>query len=494
MIVQILRMVYSIKRGVYMRKTKIICTIGPATETVEVLRDMILAGMDVARLNFSHGDHDYKTALIGKLCGLRDELCAPLALLADTKGPEVRLGAIPGGPVHLSQGQEFTLTASECEGDASRAQVSYPGLARDVSAGSRILLDDGLIDLRVARVDGPDIVCIVMNSGAVSSRKSVNIPGVTLNLPYISPQDRNDLRYIASQPFSYIAASFARRAEDIEEIREELKSRGRGDIKIIAKIENGEGLQNIESIMETADGVMVARGDLGVEVPLEDLPAIQKQLIKDASWHGITVITATQMLESMVNNPRPTRAEVSDVANAVYDGTSAIMLSGETAMGAYPVEACRIMAQIAEKSEADIDYRKRFYIRRDKPHEDNVTNAVANAAVNTAYSLKCAAILTMTVSGNTARHISKFHPATPIIACTPSKTTYRQLALLWGVTPLEIPECDSTDALTAASVSAAVKANLLREGDVVAVTAGIPLGQSGATNYLNVHTVGRDSH
>ena len=474
-----------------MRKTKIICTIGPASETAQVLRQLILAGMNVARLNFSHGSHEEKALLIEKLCAIRGELRIPLAILADTKGPEIRLGLIPGGPVELIEGQTFTLTTLECSGDAHRVHVNYPGLPGDIAAGGHILLDDGLIDLLVCSKTDTDIVCTVLNGGYISSRKGVNVPGTKLRLPYISSQDRDDLRFIASHPFSYVAASFVRSVDDICAIREELARHGRKDLKIIAKIENAEGLQNIDSIMDTADGIMVARGDLGVEVPLEELPVLQKKLIKDARHRGVPVITATQMLESMVSKPRPTRAEISDVANAVYDGSSAVMLSGETAVGAFPFEACHCMSRVAERTERDINYHERFKTV-EYERKGTVTNAVARAAVTTAHELNCRAILTMTKSGNTARNIAKFRPAPPIIACTPSAGTYHQLAFNWGVIPLMIPECDSsaTD-LEALSVSAAKQAGLLQAGDSAVFTAGIPLGQIGATNMLKVNVVGK---
>ena len=471
-----------------MRKTKIICTIGPASESAEILRELVLTGMNVARLNFSHGTHEEKTAVINRLCAIRGELQKPLALLADTKGPEIRLGIIPGGSVELSRGQSFTLTTAECEGNKDRAHVDYAGLPGDVTAGDRILLDDGLIELRIDCVNGTEIDCTVLNGGPISSKKGVNLPEVKVRLPYISKQDLADLRFIASRPFSYVAASFTRTAADIREIRKELKRYGGENIKIIAKIENAEGVQNIGSILEAADGIMVARGDLGVELSLKEMPVLQKKLIQNAYRRGMPVITATQMLESMIHNPRPTRAETSDVANAVYDGTSAVMLSGETAAGAYPVEACRYMSEISEYAESDIDYHKRF-LTREYALESTVTNAVAHAAVMIAYELSCKAILTMTESGTTARHISKFRPASPIIACTPSDKTYHQLALLWGVTPLMIPECESTDALTSVSTAAAIKARLLEEGDMTVITAGIPLGQAGATNFLNVYVM-----
>ncbi|MDR1737018.1 MAG: pyruvate kinase, partial [Oscillospiraceae bacterium] len=385
-----------------MRKTKIICTIGPASDTPEVMRSLIAAGMNVARLNFSHGNNEEKAACIERLCAVRAEMGVPLALLADTRGPEIRIGAIPGGPVRLQEGQTFTLQTEECEGDARRVSVSYAGLPEDVSVGGHILLDDGLIDLRVESKTDSQIVCAVLNGGPISSHKGVNVPGVKLRLPYIDSRDRADLRFIASQPFSYVAASFTRSADDIRALREEIRRHGASDIKIIAKIENAEGLQNIDAIMDAADGIMVARGDLGVETPLEELPVLQKMLIQNAYRRGMPVITATQMLESMIKNPRPTRAETSDVANAVYDGTSAVMLSGETAAGVYPAEACHVMAQIAQRTERAIDYKKRF-LTREYTEENTITNAVARAAVTIAHGLNCQAILTLSETGRTAR-------------------------------------------------------------------------------------------
>jgi len=387
------------------------------------------------------------------------------------------------------EGQAFTLTTAECAGDQTKVHVNYAGLPAEISVGGRILIDDGLIELRVERFSATDIHCTVLNGGKISSRKGVNVPGVKLNLPYMSDQDRADLRFIAANPFSYVAASFVRSAEDIRDIREELLKHGCKDMKIIAKIENAEGINHIEEIMEAADGIMVARGDLGVEVPLEEVPVLQKHLIRSANRCGIPVITATQMLESMIEKPRPSRAEISDVANAVYDGSSAIMLSGETAAGKYPVEACNYMAHIAERTEQDIHYRKRF-LTREYAENSTITHAVAHAAVMTAHDLNCTAILTMTESGKTALHVSKFRPEPSIVACTPREETYHRLALYWGVIPLRIPQCDNADALSAVSVATAMKARLLHEGDRIVITAGIPLGQSGATNTLKVSVIG----
>ncbi|MCL2695769.1 MAG: pyruvate kinase [Clostridiales bacterium] len=474
-----------------MGKTKIICTIGPATDATEALEKLIHAGMNVARINFSHGSLEDKIDVIERLTALRDRLQVPLALLADTRGPEIRLGRIPDGPVELTEGQIFTLTTTPCDGDASRAFINYRGLPEDVTVGGRVLIDDGLIELRVDSKTDTDIVCTVLNGGPISSHKGVNVPGVALRLPFISAQDAEDLKFIANHPFCYVAASFVRNAADIAAIRAELARHGCENMKIIAKIENAEGIENYDEILSAADAIMVARGDLGVEVPLEELPVLQKKLIKDARHRGVPVITATQMLESMVSKPRPTRAEISDVANAVYDGSSAVMLSGETAVGLFPFEACRCMARVAERTENDINYHERFKTV-EYERKGTVTNAVARAAVTTAHELNCRAILTMTKSGNTARNIAKFRPAPPILACTPSHDTYHQLAFNWGVIPLIIPECDSsTTDLETLSVWAAVRADLLQQGDTAVFTAGIPLGQVGATNMLKVNVVGK---
>jgi pyruvate kinase len=455
------------------------------------MRSLIEAGMNVARLNFSHGTYKEKAERIQNLCALREEMGVPLALLADTRGPEIRLGKFPDGPVRLREGQTFTLVAADIEGDERRAGVSYPGLPADVCVGGHLMLDDGLIDLRVEGKTDTEIACTVLNGGKISSYKGVNAPGVKLRLPFITSQDRADLRFIAQHPFSYVAASFTRTAEDIRSLRDEITRHGATDIKVIAKIENAEGLRNIDAIMDVADGIMVARGDLGVETPLEELPVLQKQLIQNAYRRGMPVITATQMLESMIKNPRPTRAETSDVANAVYDGTSAVMLSGETAAGAYPAEACACMARIAERTERDIDYKKRF-ITRGHTEENTITNAVARAAVTIAHELNCQAILTMSETGRTARHVSKYRPDSPIIACTPNVSAYHQLSLIWGVSPLIIPECEDMDTLTAVSMRTACSSGLLREGDIAVVTAGIPLGLSGATNLLKVIVTGEE--
>ena len=473
-----------------MRKTKIVATMGPATDDPEILRSLIKAGLDVARFNFSHGDYDSHLKRIELFRQVCKDTGATVAMLADTKGPEIRLETFKEGKVELIAGNTFTLTTNKIEGDASKVSVTYPGLASEVSPGARILLDDGLIDLSVESVTGTDIVTRIMNGGFISDRKSLNVPGVKLNLPYISSKDRSDLRFFIENGFDVIAASFTRSADDIMEMREELK---RVDpnykIKIIAKIENAEGVKNADAILAVADGIMVARGDLGVEVAYEDLPIIQKSLINKALHKGKSVITATQMLESMIKNPRPTRAETSDVANAIFDGTGSIMLSGETAVGSYPLEAVTVMAKIAERIEKDIDYQQRFDSGFYKP-EPSITNAISHATVTTAHDLRASAILTVTLSGYTAINIAKFRPECPIIACTPDPVVQRQLNLVWGVVPLLSKQETDTNDLFDHAIETAMEKGHLNEGDLVVLTAGVPVGHTGATNMLKVHVVG----
>ncbi|MDY4192395.1 MAG: pyruvate kinase [Oscillospiraceae bacterium] len=473
-----------------MRKTKIVCTIGPASESEERLRELMLTGMNVARVNFSHGSHEEHKKKFDIIKSLRRELDLPVAILLDTKGPEIRLGTLAGGRAELKAGDLFTLTTQEIEGDASRCSITFQNLPDDVSVGSRILIDDGLIELKVVSIDLPsEIICKVVNGGTISNRKGVNVPGVSLSMPYISEKDYDDIVFGVEQGVDFIAASFTRSAQDILDIRKILDSRGCHWIKIIAKIENMEGVNNIDEILRTCDGVMVARGDMGVEIPLEEVPIIQKALIKKAYFAGKQVITATQMLDSMMKNPRPTRAEATDVANAIYDGTSAIMLSGETAAGLYPVEALRTMARIAERTELDIDYQHRFS-KIDSSVRADATNAISHATCTTAYDLDAAAIITVTKSGRTARMISKYRPSIPIVGCTTDPVVFRQMNLSWGVTPLMVPEQDSTDGLFECAVEAAQREGLVESGDLVVITAGVPLGISGTTNLLKVHIVG----
>ncbi|HHV50118.1 MAG TPA: pyruvate kinase [Clostridiales bacterium] len=479
-----------------MRKTKIICTLGPSTDNPDVLREMMKSGMDVARINMSHQSHESHLARINMVKEIRQELGLPVAILIDTKGPEIRLGAIKEKPL-LKAGDKFILTTKDIEGvykpgddfGVMQASVSYKGICHDVRPGGTILVDDGLIELRVEKTTETEVHCTVINGGFVTSNKGINIPGAKLSMPFMSQRDRDDIRFACEVEADFIAASFTRRAEDVLEIRHELERNDNHSIRIIAKIENKEGVDNIDEIIKVSDGIMIARGDLGVEIEFEKLPAIQKSLIHKGYNAGLQVITATQMLDSMMKNPRPTRAETTDVANAIYDGTSAIMLSGETAAGAYPVESVRTMARIAISTEQDINYKKRFAAREmiDQP---NVTNAISHATVTTAHDLGAAAIIAVTKSGATARMISKYRPACPIICCTPSEVTMRQMNLSWGVIPVKTEEKETIDDLFEHAVEKATDAGLLRSGDLVVITAGVPLGISGTTNLLKVHLVG----
>jgi len=474
-----------------MRKTKIVATLGPATDDLGVLRKLLAAGLDVARFNFSHGTHEEKIERAKILRAACLETGATVALLGDTRGPEIRLGLFEGGRVELLAGGSFTLTADDTVmGDSSKASVTHKGLPNEVEPGDRILLDDGLVELTVETVSGGEVLTRVVNGGAVSDRKGVNVPGVELSLPYISEKDREDLRFIVENGFDFVAASFARTARDILEIREELRRLdGDNKIRIIAKIENAEGVKNADEILEVCEGLMVARGDLGVEVAFEELPILQKELIKKAVRQGKEVITATQMLESMIKNPRPTRAETSDVANAIYDGTGAIMLSGETAMGKYPVEALTVMAKTASRIEADIDYRTRFQKRMYRPGP-SITNAIAHATVMTAHNLEAVAILTVSLSGATARNVAKFRPLCPILACTPDPVVHRQLKMEWGVTPLLTQKGADASSLFSHAVLAALEQGYIKKGDIIVLTAGVPAGRPGTTNMIKVHEVG----
>lgn len=472
-----------------MRKTKIICTLGPATDDPEVLRQLMLSGMDVARINMSHQNHDCHRQRIDLVKKLRDELHLPIAILIDTKGPEIRLGTFRTPKVELHAGDTFTLTTEQLEGDDTIASISFAGLPKDVFPGGHILIDDGLINLKVLSTTDQTITCSVINGGTVSANKGINVPGVQLSMPFMSERDRADIAFACEVEADFIAASFTRRADDILQIRQELQKNGNHAIRIIAKIENAEGVDNIDDILKVSDGIMVARGDMGVEIALEEIPSLQKILIHKGYNAGLQVITATQMLDSMMKNPRPTRAEATDVANAIYDGTSAIMLSGETAAGAYPVEAVKTMARIAERTEQDINYQKRF-LSRDVQEAPNVTNAISHATVTTAHDLGAAAIITVTKSGATARMISKFRPACPIICCTTNPVAQRQMNLSWGVIPLMAEEKNNMDELFDHAVDCAVQANYLSSGDLVVITAGAPLGVSGTTNLLKVHLVG----
>ena len=472
-----------------MRKTKIICTLGPSTDKGDILRKLMLAGMDVARLNFSHQTHEEQKVRADAVKQLREELDIPVALLLDTKGPEIRVTTFDQPKITLKEGHHFTLTTRNIVGNETIAGITFPGLPKDVQSGSKILIDDGLIELKVISCTETDILCTVVNGGVLSARKSINVPGVTLSLPFISEQDRRDIAFAVREGFDFIAASFTRSAEDILEMRTELEKLDCHNIRIIAKIENGDGVENIDEIIRVADGIMVARGDLGVEIPLEEIPVIQKEIIKKAYNAGKQVITATQMLDSMIKNPRPTRAETTDVANAIYDGTSAIMLSGETAAGDYPIESVKTMSLIAQRTEQDIDYKARF-ARRQEMEKPDVTAAISHATCTTAHDLEAAAIITVSKSGKTARMISKYRPACPIICGTTDKTVRRQMNLSWGVIPIMVEEQKNTDELFDHVVGVARSRGLVDSGDLVVITAGVPLGISGTTNLLKVQLVG----
>lgn len=471
-----------------MRKTKIICTMGPATESDSVLEALIDGGMNVARFNFSHGTHEEQKARMDRIKKIRAEKDMPIAILLDTKGPEIRLKNFKDGKVALTRGQTFTLTTSDEPGDASSVGITCAQLYQDVSPGTIILLDDGLISMEVTAINGTDIVCEVHNDGVVSNHKGINVPGVHLSLPYMSEKDREDILFGIDQDIDIIAASFVRTKDDVLQIRRLLEPNGGEGIAIIAKIENDEGVKHIDEIIDVSDGIMIARGDMGVEIPMEEVPIIQKMIIKKVYAAGKQVITATQMLDSMMKNPRPTRAEVTDVANAIYDGTSAIMLSGETAAGLYPVESLQAMARIAERTEADIDYRKRFFAS-ERDENPDITDAICHATCTTALDLGARAILTVTKSGYAARMISRYRPQSDIIACTTSARVSRQLNLSWGVTPIVMEERHHVLDLFNNAVECSQNKGLVAENDIVVITSGVPLGHSGTTNMIKVQKV-----
>lgn len=473
-----------------MRKTKIVCTVGPATDDENTMRELMLAGMNVARFNFSHGDYEIHERRLHVIERLREELDLPVATLLDTKGPEIRLGRFENDePVEILDGDIYTLTTEDCLCSNKVGSISFKKLPRDVSIGTRILINDGVIELLAEKVSATEITCRVIHGGMLSNNKGVNVPGVQLSMPYLSERDMDDLEFGAKMGFDFIAASFVRSAADINYLRKFTQSLGWFNVRIIAKIENIDGVNNIDEILQAADGIMVARGDMGVEIPFEKIPAIQKDIIHKGYNAGKQVITATQMLESMITNPRPTRAEITDVANAIYDGTSAIMLSGETAAGAYPVEAVKTMALIAKTTEDNIDYRGEFAERRSEPN-GNIAEAIAHATVTTAHDLNARAIITVSLGGQTARLISKYRPACPIISCTMSKVVCRQMNMSWGIIPFIITEKTSTDELFSAAVETAEAHRLVQDGDLVAITAGVPLGVSGTTNLMKVEKIG----
>ena len=471
-----------------MRKTKIICTLGPSTDQEGVLRELVANGMNVARFNFSHGSHEEHLGRFEKLKAIREELGKPVAALLDTKGPEIRLKDFKNGTEMLEAGQTFTLTTRDVEGTKEICSITYKDLPQDVQPGGTIMLDDGLIKLQIQTVNDTDIVCNVLNSGKIKNKKGVNVPGVHLSMPYMSQRDRDDIIFGAQQGFDFIAASFVRTAQDVYDIRNLLNEYD-SNIRIIAKIENREGVNNIDSILSAADAVMVARGDLGVEIDFTELPGIQKNIIDRSFSFGKPIVTATQMLDSMMVNPRPTRAEISDVANAIYDGTSAIMLSGETAAGAYPVEALKTMSAIAERTEQE-NHSRFAPLTESTNGKISVSDATAHAACLTAKDVNAAAIVTVSESGNTARLLSKYRPEQPIIACVMKEQVQRQLALSWGITPLMMSLAHSTDELIEMSTSLAKENGYLHNGELAVVTAGVPVGVSGTTNMIKIHMVG----
>ena len=470
------------------KKTKIVCTIGPASESEEILKKLVFEGMNVCRLNFSHGSYEEHKARMDTIKKVREELDRPIGILLDTKGPEIRTGDFSLPEVQLNAGDKFTITMDDIVGDNNRCTVSYKELVNDVNAGDRILIDDGLIELAVVSKTDKDILCEVINSGIVKNKKGVNVPNVKINLPAITEKDKSDIIFGIENGIDYIAASFVRKASDVLAIREVLENNGGEYIKIISKIESQEGVDNIDEILEVSDGIMVARGDLGVEIPTEDIPMVQKNIIKKCNDLSKYVITATQMLDSMIRNPRPTRAEVTDVANAIFDGTDAIMLSGETAAGKYPVEAVKMMTKIARATEESFDYE--HILKQKKNHmQTTITNAISHATCTTAMDLNAKAIITATSSGYTARMVSSYRPIAPIIATTSDPITYRQMSLIWGVYPLLNRDFNTTDDVIETSVQLSLGKDLISIGDLVVITAGVPVGQSGTTNLLRVHVV-----
>ena len=472
-----------------MRRTKIVCTLGPATDNVETMKELIRCGLDAARVNFSHGTYESHGEMIQKLKQAREEMNAPIPLLLDTKGPEIRIKTFEKDKIRLEEGDLFTLTTDDVPGTQERVSVTYQDLPKDLQKGSRVLIDDGLIELKVESIQGTNVNCVVVTGGTISSRKGVNLPGVQVNLPSLTEKDVEDLQFGIANQFDYVAASFIRSASDVVKIRRVLEENGGESIQIISKIENQEGVDNIDEILEVSDGIMVARGDLGVEIPPEEVPLVQKMLIAKANKRGKPVITATQMLESMVRSPRPTRAEANDVANAIFDGSDAIMLSGETAMGQYPCEAVSTMARIAEKTESSINYGKNLK-NNVEMEQTNITNAISFAACTTAAELKTTCVATITKSGFTARMISKHRPVCPIVAGTMDEQVWRQLNLVWGCCPVlhkgTLPKGQVFDT----AMKIAQRSGLVKNGDTIVMALGMPVGISGSTNTLRVDIVG----
>ena len=473
-----------------MLRTKIICTIGPAVDSPEMMRKLIENGMDVARMNFSHGTHEEHLTRLKMFRAACAKLDAHIPALMDTKGPEIRLGRFSKGPVELQVGQEFTLTTKPVDCDETRASVSYAGLPQDIAVGGVILIDDGLVELEIKKVSGEDILCVARNNGMLSDRKGVNVPGASLRLPSFTEQDKKDILFAIENDYDFIAVSFVRKKEDVNEIVRFLGENGGEKIKVIAKIESRQGVENLDEIIRVSDGIMVARGDLGVEIPVEQIPIMQKDMIQRCYRASKPVITATQMLDSMMRNPRPTRAEVTDIANAVYDGTSAIMLSGETAAGKYPIDSLATMRRIAQATEDSIDYWQGFRNSASVGNTSSITNAISHATCTTAMDLNAAAIVAVTTSGGTARRISAFRPSCPIVAAATNEKARRQLRMSWGVFPVLSDVVTATDDLFTSSADAAQRSGLAKDGDIIVVTAGVPLDTSGTTNMLKVQMLG----
>lgn len=472
------------------KKTKVVCTIGPASESKETLKKMIQAGMNVARLNFSHGSHEEHQRRIDLIKEVRDELDLPVAILLDTKGPEIRTGKFNKDEIALAEGSAFTLTTRDVIGNNEISSVSYKGMADDLNVGDKILIDDGLIELKVLKIENTDIRCQVMNSGIVKNNKGINLPGIRINLPAITQKDKDDILFGIENGIDFIAASFVRKVSDVLEIKKILEENRASHIHIIAKIENQEGVDNVHDIINIADGIMVARGDLGVEIPPEEIPIIQKKIIKECNSLGKPVITATQMLDSMMRNPRPTRAEVTDVANAIFDGTDAVMLSGETAAGKYPFESVKTMVDIALKAEDSLDYRA---ILREKGvgKDKSITDAISHATCTSAQDLGAAAILTATSSGYTSMMVSKFRPKAPIIVSTSDPRVARRMSLVWGTVSIIIEEGKNTEEIFDKSIEKSLMKGFIHSGDLIVITAGVPVGVSGSTNMMKVHIVSK---
>lgn len=466
------------------KKTKIICTIGPATESKEMIKKLALNGMDIARLNFSHGDHQEHLRRINRIKQIREEINIPIAILLDTKGPEIRTKLLKDDSVVLKKGNQFTLTSEDILGDETRVSITYNQLTDDVDVGSIILIDDGLIELKVKEIQNNDVICEVISGGELGNRKGINIPNVKLKLPPITDKDKEDIIFGINHGIDFLAASFVRNKDAIKEIRKIVKDCN-SDLAIIAKIENREGLDNIEEIIDASDGIMVARGDLGVEIEAESLPFIQKQIIRKCNEAFKPVITATQMLDSMIRHPRPTRAEATDVANSIYDGTDAIMLSGETAMGKYPLDAVKMMVKIAKETEAHLDYDGLLRARRDS-RKKSISSAVCFSAVTTAMNINAKLIVASSFSGFTTRVISKFRSESIIIGLSPLNRTLRKMQLYWGVTPLQTNEVNSTDHLLEEAIKTLTKNELAESGDMIILTAGVPAGKTGVTNMIKV--------